>query len=182
MLQYYQMPHFDLLLLLMENKTQSILNIALSFLSILLILLGLFFIYLGIRDIVAQNQGLNTQTDNSSEGSVGVGISVTKSPEEVKNGNGNNDNQKLTAQEKALKTQEQIRITGKWIATNYESGDISRGDYVVKQGDTLWEIAEAVYGDGYKWTIILDRNKSSIGKLPNGEQALIFPGQVLIIE
>ena len=68
-----------------------------------------------------------------------------------------------------------------WIATDYTQGDIKNGQYVVKRGDTLWEIAEAVYGNGSQWHRILDANKDSVGFLPNGSQALIVTGQILLI-
>ncbi|MFZ2664430.1 MAG: LysM peptidoglycan-binding domain-containing protein [Patescibacteria group bacterium] len=68
-----------------------------------------------------------------------------------------------------------------WIATDYKEGDIKKPTHIVKTGDTLWEISEAVYGNGSQWTKILDANKSSIGFLPNGSQALIIPGQVLTL-
>ena len=157
-----------------KNKTSSVLNAALSIFSILLIVLGLFFIYLGIKDIFNVNQATDNSTDNTV-GDISVGISITKAPEEVRTDG------KLSAQEKSLQTQERIAASGKWIATDYVKGDISPGEYTVKQGDTLWEIAEAVYGDGYQWTKILEKNKSSIRMLPDGEQALIVPGQVLVI-
>ncbi|MFA5776489.1 MAG: LysM peptidoglycan-binding domain-containing protein [Patescibacteria group bacterium] len=70
---------------------------------------------------------------------------------------------------------------GTWVATDYKQGDISKGNYTVKSGDTLWEIAEAVYGDGTQWVNILNANSASVDYLPNGQQALIFPGQVLVI-
>jgi len=70
---------------------------------------------------------------------------------------------------------------GVWVATDYEEGDIDTGSYTVKSGDTLWEIAEAVYGNGSEWTTILNANSGSIGTLPNGQQALIMTGQVLTI-
>lgn len=70
-----------------------------------------------------------------------------------------------------------------WIARDYKVGDIKveTGTYTVKSGDTLWEISEAVYGDGMLWHKILDANSNTIGFLPNGSQALIVPGQVLTI-
>lgn len=66
-----------------------------------------------------------------------------------------------------------------WVATDYKEGDIKGPTYTVQSGDTLWEIAEAVYGSGFEWTRILQENADSIGYLPNGSQALIVPGQVL---
>ncbi|MBI2414672.1 LysM peptidoglycan-binding domain-containing protein [candidate division WWE3 bacterium] len=69
----------------------------------------------------------------------------------------------------------------RWVANDYVKGDIKNGDYKVVSGDTLWEIAEAVYGDGTQWTKILEANSKDIGFLPNGSQALITVGQVLQI-
>jgi len=68
-----------------------------------------------------------------------------------------------------------------WIATDYKQGDIQTGSYTVKSGDTLWEISEAVYGNGADWTKILTANSGNIGYLPDGSQALIMVGQVLTI-
>lgn len=85
------------------------------------------------------------------------------------------------SQSKASQTQLLISQTGTWYATDYEEGDINPGNYTVQQGDTLWEIAEAAYGDGALWTTILDANSSDVGFLANGSQALISPGQVLSI-
>lgn len=169
----------NLLFSIMNKKNNSsILNIGMSSLSILLIVLGLFFIYLGIKDVLKNN---DTSSDNfitdNYDGKINTGITTTKSPEEK-----SKDGDKLTAQDKSLLNQKEMARTGRWIATNYEKGDIAYGEYIVKSGDTLWEIAEAVYGSGFEWTKILEKNKSSIGFLPNGEQALIIPGQVLVIE
>ncbi|PIS23192.1 hypothetical protein COT49_01385 [candidate division WWE3 bacterium CG08_land_8_20_14_0_20_40_13] len=67
-----------------------------------------------------------------------------------------------------------------WFATNYKQGDILGQKYEVKEGDTLWEIAEARYGSGFEWGKILDANSGDIGWLSNGNP-LITPGQVLIL-
>lgn len=48
--------------------------------------------------------------------------------------------------------------------------------YTVKKGDCLWNIAKKFYGNGAKYTVIYNANKSKI-KNPN----LIYPGQVLTI-
>ena len=72
-------------------------------------------------------------------------------------------------------------VFAKWVATDYQEGDISGSSYVVKSGDTLWEIAEAKYGNGADWTKILETNSSEVGYLLNGQQALIVPGQTLVL-
>ncbi|KXK26425.1 MAG: LysM domain/BON superfamily protein [candidate division WS6 bacterium OLB20] len=82
---------------------------------------------------------------------------------------------------KSSRTQLLIEETGIWIATDYAEGDINPGNYTVQSGDTLWEIAEAVYGSGSMWTMIRDANAGQIGFLANGSQALIVPGQVLSV-
>jgi nucleoid-associated protein YgaU len=69
-----------------------------------------------------------------------------------------------------------------WTAKDYHSGEIQAGgNHTVQEGDTLWEIAEAAYGNGAEWTQILNANMEAIGQLPNGQQALIMPGQSLVI-
>ncbi|MDP2873752.1 MAG: LysM peptidoglycan-binding domain-containing protein [bacterium] len=75
----------------------------------------------------------------------------------------------------------EVPVSGTWLPTNYNKGEISGGNYTVKAGDTLWEVAEARYGSGFEWTKILDANTSSIGFLTNGSQALIEVGQNLVL-
>ncbi len=50
--------------------------------------------------------------------------------------------------------------------------------YVIVKGDTLWDIANTVYGSGPKYQIIWDANKSN---LRSGNPNLIFPGEKLWI-
>lgn len=53
--------------------------------------------------------------------------------------------------------------------------------YVVKHGDTLWEIAKEIYGDGVRWHEIFDANPLSMYN-PNGHEfPLIHAGNVLVI-
>lgn len=47
-----------------------------------------------------------------------------------------------------------------------------RGTYTVQPGDDLWHIAEKVYNDGYKWTLIAQSNNIT-------NPGMIFAGDVL---
>ena len=49
--------------------------------------------------------------------------------------------------------------------------------YTVERGDSLWKIAEKIYGDGYQWIKIYQANQEKIGVNPG----LIFSGTVLTI-
>lgn len=44
--------------------------------------------------------------------------------------------------------------------------------YIIKKGDTLWKIAESTYGNGAKYTAIVNANKEVIKDADK-----IFPGQ-----
>ena len=57
-----------------------------------------------------------------------------------------------------------------------EATPAEQGSYTVQSGDTLWYIAETVYGDGSKYAKIFDANT---GLLEHPDQ--IFPGQKLLI-
>lgn len=53
--------------------------------------------------------------------------------------------------------------------------------YVVEHGDTLWEIAEEMYGEGARWHEIFNANPLSMYN-PNGHEfPLIHAGNVLVI-
>ncbi len=56
-----------------------------------------------------------------------------------------------------------------------QSGETLASDdefYVIQKGDTLWKIAEKTYGNGAKYTAIVDANKEVIKDADK-----IFPGQ-----
>ena len=56
-----------------------------------------------------------------------------------------------------------------------QSGENLAGDdefYVIQKGDTLWAIAEKTYGNGAKYTAIVEANKEVIKDADK-----IFPGQ-----
>ena len=67
-------------------------------------------------------------------------------------------------------------IEPKRESTNSPAPSVSQ-TYTVKKGDCLWNIAKKFYGNGSKYTIIYNANKSVVGGNPN----LIYPGQVLTI-
>lgn len=80
---------------------------------------------------------------------------------------------------KSQKNQEEIVAFGIWKPTVYDAGDIINKTYTVQYGDTLWWIANAYYGNPYDYGKIIAANFYQIGFLPDGEHALIYPGQVL---
>lgn len=56
--------------------------------------------------------------------------------------------------------------------------NLAKTEYIVVEGDTLFKIAQQVYGDGSKWPVLDKANK--VGRLANGNP-LIFVGNRLII-
>jgi nucleoid-associated protein YgaU len=48
--------------------------------------------------------------------------------------------------------------------------------YLVKEGDTLWSIAQFLYGDGTRWQTILDTNRELLK-----DGTLLSPGQELLV-
>ncbi|MFH1812122.1 MAG: LysM domain-containing protein [Pseudomonadota bacterium] len=60
------------------------------------------------------------------------------------------------------------------------SGPAAGGTYSVKQGDTLWSLAQKVYGDGNRWRDIAEANPGVVGKdggVKVGD-SIKFPGEV----
>ena len=147
------------------------------------LLIGVVFIFLGLVFIINGLSGILNKSKQEVLPETAETFTPTETPGKIDEGasTARVEAAGLTALEKADQTAEQIQTSGRWRATDYERGDIGVGAYQVKLGDTLWEIAEAVYGNGFLWTKILEINQTNIGFLPNGSQALIIPGQVLII-
>jgi nucleoid-associated protein YgaU len=81
----------------------------------------------------------------------------------------------------ALETRGTGGETTVWQARPIAAGSLTGKTYTVQSGDTLWEIANGRYGSGFEWYRLLNANKDKIGFLPNGTQALITPGQVLVL-
>ena len=65
-----------------------------------------------------------------------------------------------------------------WKANDYEPNSKTGDTYTVHSGDTLWEVAEAFYGNGADWVKIAQAN--NVGYLANGAP-LIHSGNVLTI-
>lgn len=64
----------------------------------------------------------------------------------------------------------------------------NKGNYTVKRGDCLWNIARKYYGNGTQWTKIRDANSGTIQSWCNRYNhgntrgmTLIYPGEVLVI-
>ena len=57
-----------------------------------------------------------------------------------------------------------------------DAAPAEQASYTVQSGDTLWNIAETVYGDGSKYSKIFDANTDLL-EHPDR----IFPGQKLLI-
>ncbi len=62
------------------------------------------------------------------------------------------------------------------LGTRIVSGYIGYREHVVQSGDTLWAIAQANYGNGGDYPLIVRANPNQIS-----DPDLIFPGQVLKI-
>lgn len=67
-------------------------------------------------------------------------------------------------------------VPGGTIAPNDDKKTTDGGSYTVVAGDTLWSIAEKIYGDGHRWSELYQANdiqRNSLG------QPLVEVGQVL---
>ena len=59
--------------------------------------------------------------------------------------------------------------------------EVAANTYTVVKGDTLWNIAQAKYGSGFERTKILEANEETVEFLPDGTQARIEIGTVLVL-
>jgi LysM repeat protein len=48
--------------------------------------------------------------------------------------------------------------------------------YVIKKGDTLWQIAERYYGSGLEYKKIIEKNPGKTFKFGDGREGLIYEG------
>ncbi|MFQ5493393.1 MAG: LysM peptidoglycan-binding domain-containing protein [Candidatus Dojkabacteria bacterium] len=166
--------------------------------AVILIGLGVVFLSSGLLDgidiaVFNSSQSETAQDDNEGSRSIDTDDKVDG---DDKSNSGENKGKHISggistervdastgeSAKKAHLTAKSIDTSGRWRATDYVQGDIGLGVYTVKRGDTLWEISEAVYGSGFKWRKLLRVNRDEIGFLPNRSQALIVPGQKLVIK
>ena len=128
------------------------------------------------------NQNANTLENTNTDQQTNTTLSSDTTQPGNLDGNGaTSDNTTSPATETNPAVTTPAPIPAVWTANVYNKGDIVGSSYTVKYGDTLWEIAVGVYGDGTQWTKILAANSSKVGFLPNGSQALIFSGQTLVL-
>jgi nucleoid-associated protein YgaU len=62
------------------------------------------------------------------------------------------------------------------LAEEGRARGLAPGEIMVRQGDTLWRIAENLFGDGLRYTVIYQANEDRIR-----DPDLIFPGQALTV-
>lgn len=63
---------------------------------------------------------------------------------------------------------------------DYQFGDITGSTYTIREGDTLWQIAEARYGSGYAWVDINEAN-NHFPLLKTGEPVLLLVGDEIVL-
>ncbi len=152
------------------DKTKNGKDIVALFVALIFVLgLGLF----AYRYFNQVSNSQNTSSASTVRVDLDATVAGTSTDESAESENGGSSEQSSA--------QATESVFGQWIATDYKKGDIQPGQYEVQEGDTLWEIAEAVYGDGAEWGRILAANTDQVGFLGGGQQALIVTGQILII-
>lgn len=68
------------------------------------------------------------------------------------------------------------RVESPFVAEAPEALALNPGEIIIQPGNTLWRLAEQMYGDGIRFTVIYEANSDRIR-----DPDLIFPGQVLTI-
>ena len=153
-------------------KDKSVVSVVIA--TLILLLISFFaFRYLGNGADVPKGElngnGVSSVVDKDTKDS-------DKKDKNSKDENGN-DRKKEATSDTELSTNTNDSF---WVANDYELSEFKDRDnkYKVVSGDTLWEIAEAYYGNGAEWTKIASAN--NVGYLSNGNP-LITPGQILTI-
>jgi nucleoid-associated protein YgaU len=65
-------------------------------------------------------------------------------------------------------------VTSPFVRPGREAAEVGPGEVLIQPGDTLWGVAQNLYGSGARYTIIYGANRAAI-RDPN----LIYPGQIL---
>ena len=84
------------------------------------------------------------------------------------------DNLRLPAKTQAEQAEAQAEIPLRPNDNMVVGGSITGAAYVIKSGDTLWDISVRAYGDGYKWPLL-----AKVNNIANPD--LIFAGNTLTI-
>ena len=146
-------------------KDKSVVSVILA--TLILLLISFFaFKYFG------SSSNVNTGDLN------GNGASTSNKEEKKDDTKVDGTNKQENSTDKNIKAGD--NTSNAWVANDYkinEKKDANKNHTVVR-GDTLWEIAEAYYGNGADWVKIAQAN--NVSYLANGNP-LIVPGQVLTI-
>ena len=129
---------------------------------------------------ITQEQAQNDQKNSETEYKVAAGDSLSKIAEKkygsmelwtviAKANNISNPN--------VIYVDSTLKLPAKVDAEKMKV-ELTQTSYKVTAGDTLFKIAEKMYGDGSKWTILSKANRG--GRLPNGNP-LIFADSTLVI-
>jgi nucleoid-associated protein YgaU len=65
-------------------------------------------------------------------------------------------------------------VTSPFVRPGREAAEVGPGEVLIQPGDTLWGVAQNLYGSGARYTVIYGANRAAI-RDPN----LIYPGQIL---
>jgi len=69
----------------------------------------------------------------------------------------------------------------KYSQNEYSQSKNNEIKYVIKKGDTLWDLAEKYYGSGFEYHKIIEKNPGKTFKFADGRQGLIYEGTEIII-
>jgi len=53
--------------------------------------------------------------------------------------------------------------------------------YIIRSGDTLWDLAEKNYSSGFEYKKIIKNNPGKTFKFEDGKEGLIYPGTEIIL-
>ena len=156
-------------------KDKSILSVVIATLVLLLISFFAFRYFGSTGDLSDKLNGdglSNILSTKTEEKSTDTEVKATPSATPTISENKNTDKNSVSI------SNDEVGFN--WVAKDYQPNELKGKEktHNVVKGDTLWEIAEAHYGNGADWHKIADANHVSY--LSNGNP-LIIPGQVITI-